>query len=87
MRVALQADQLAFAAPGGIATYVRNLAPAIARGGADVTLLHARSRAWSAEPWMAGMRIAEVPRGVRTLYPAWDLLGWPPLREIGRAHV
>ena len=80
MRVALQADQLAFAAPGGIATYVRNLAPALARGGADVTLLHARSGAWSAEPWMAGMRIAEVPRGVRTLYPAWDLLGWPPLR-------
>ena len=79
-RSALQADQLAFAAPGGIATYVRNLAPALARGGADVTLLHARSGAWSAEQWMAGMRIAEVPCGVRTLYPAWDLLGRPALR-------
>ena len=62
MRVALQADQLAFAAPGGIATYVRNLAPALARRYADVTLLHARSGAWPAEPWMAGMDVVEIDR-------------------------
>ena len=80
MRVALQADQLAFAAPGGIATYVRNLAPALVSLDTDLTLLHARSGVGTAEPWTAGMRVVEIPRDLRTLYPAWDLLGRPALR-------
>ena len=58
----------------------RALAPALAHRDADVTLVHARAGAWTAEPWMAGMRVVEIPRGLRTLYPAWDLLGRPTLR-------
>lgn len=79
MRVAFQADQLAFTAPGGIATYVRNLAPALAAQGADLTLFHARLERWRDEPWMEGIAVREIPRGIRTLYPAWDLLGRPAL--------
>ena len=86
MRVALQADQLAFAAPGGIATYVRNLGPALAAAGAEVVPFHARVEGWRDEPWMAGMRVVALPRGIRTLYPSWDVLGRPPL-EVGDVDV
>lgn len=89
MRVALHADQLAFAAPGGIATYVRNLGPALAAAGAEVVPFHARLDDWRDEPWMAGMEVVALPRSIRTLYPSWDLLGRPRLAlpEVDVVHA
>lgn len=80
MRVALQSDQLGFAAPGGIATYVRALGAALAgRDDVDLRTFHARLEDWREEPWMRGRPIVEVPRAVRSLYPLWDAIGRPRL--------
>jgi hypothetical protein len=79
VKVGFQVDQLWFSAPGGIGTYVRELAPALADGGgADLTLFHCRFP----EPgpaWLAGFPTVEVPGPIRTLYPQWDLVGRPKL--------
>lgn len=80
MRVALQSDQLGFAAPGGIGTYVRALGAALAaRDDVDLRTFHARLEDWREEPWMRGRPIVEVPRRVRSLYPLWDAIGRPRL--------
>jgi glycosyltransferase involved in cell wall biosynthesis len=82
MRVAVHVDQLFFAAPGGIGTYVRNLVPALARRdpSLDLTLFHARFDAPDLpEPWMREHRIERLEAGIRSLYPRWDVLGRPPL--------
>ena len=80
MRVALQSDQLGFAAPGGIGTYVRGLGAALAaRDDVDLRTFHARLEDWREEPWMRGRPIVEVPRSVRSLYPLWDAIGRPRL--------
>ena len=88
MRVAFQADQLWFQAPGGIGTYVRELAPAIARSeGMDLTLFHCRSREGGPDPaWLGRFHTLEVPGPIRTLYPQWDLLGRPRLPPAFRDY-
>jgi glycosyltransferase involved in cell wall biosynthesis len=79
VKVAFQADQLWFEAPGGIGTYVRELAPLIARS-EDFTLFHCRFDRGGPDPaWLERFRTLEVPGPIRTLYPQWDLLGRPKL--------
>jgi len=79
VRTGFQVDQLWFSAPGGIGTYVRELAPALAAAdGVDLTLFHCRFP----EPgpaWLSGFATMEIPGPIRTLYPQWDLAGRPKL--------
>jgi glycosyltransferase involved in cell wall biosynthesis len=93
-RVAVHADQPFARAPGGIATYVRNLVPAIAARDPSVrlTLFHARFP--SPEPperWMRDFWVEELPWTIRSLYPRWDLLGRPALppslRSVELVHA
>jgi glycosyltransferase involved in cell wall biosynthesis len=82
MKVALQADQLWFTAPGGIGTYVRELAPALATEDPSLRLHLLRCRFAGGGPapsWLAPFEVDEVPGPVRTLYPRWALLGRPRL--------
>ncbi len=81
MKVAFGADQLWASAPGGIGTYVRELAPALAGSGdVDLTLWHCRSRDAGPDPaWLRGFDAVEVPAPIRTLYPQWNVLGRPKL--------
>lgn len=82
MKVALHVDQLFFAAPGGIGTYIRNLAPALVRQdpSLELVLFHARfATPELPERWMRDHRLEELPDAIRTLYPRWDLLGRPAL--------
>ena len=79
MKVAFHIDQLWFRVPGGIGTYVRELAPRLAME-PGVEVVPFRSS------WPSDRRVAwTVPtHGVTTgrhtiRYPLWDLLGWPPL--------
>ena len=81
-RLAIHVDQLFSAAPGGIGTYVRNLVPALAQEdpSLQITLFH--SRFASADPperWMRKFWVEELPAGIKTLYPRWNLTGRPPL--------
>jgi glycosyltransferase involved in cell wall biosynthesis len=80
--VAVHVDQLWFQAPGGIATYIRNLVPALVRRdpSLDVKLFHARFA--SNEPperWVRGFWVEELSGSIRSLYPRWDLFGRPAL--------
>lgn len=82
MKVAFQVDQLFFQAPGGIGTYIRNLAPAMAARdpSLQLTLFHARFPNGEApERWMREHWVEELPETIKTLYPRWDLLGRPGL--------
>lgn len=82
MRVAFQVDQLFFQAPGGIGTYIRNLAPAMAARdpSLQLALFHARFASPEApERWMRDHWVEELPDSIKTLYPRWDLLGRPAL--------
>jgi glycosyltransferase involved in cell wall biosynthesis len=82
LRVAVQADQLWFAAPGGIGTYVRNLVPALAarEPSLAITLFHARFETPEVpERWMRDHHVEELPASIRSLYPRWALLGRPAL--------
>jgi glycosyltransferase involved in cell wall biosynthesis len=76
-------DQLFFAAPGGIGTYVHELVPALARQdpALEIVLFHARfpGAAAPSEPWIREHRTVEVPGSIRSLYPRWNLAGRPPL--------
>ena len=74
MKAAFHIDQLWFATPGGIGTYVRELGAALFDAeNVDVVPFHsswrtpARGRAW--------YPAVEVPGSIRTLYPSWDVLG------------
>lgn len=80
MKVGFHADQAWFSAPGGIGTYVAELAPALRQAGTDVTLFHST---WSepAPGWMDGFPSVEVQGSIKTLYPAWDVVGRPALPE------
>ncbi|MGZ8595794.1 MAG: glycosyltransferase family 4 protein [Actinomycetota bacterium] len=79
MKTGFQVDQLWFSAPGGIGTYVRELARALADDdGVDLTLFHCRF----SEPgpaWLSDFPTLEIPGPIRTLYPQWDLAGRPKL--------
>lgn len=82
MRVAIHADQPFFRAPGGIATYLRHLVPAMAarEPALKIALFHARFPASEApERWMRDRWVEELPWPIRTLYPRWNLLGRPAL--------
>lgn len=82
MRVAFHVDQLFFQAPGGIGTYIRNLAPAMtARDPSlQLALFHARFTSPEApERWMREHWVEELPDTIKMLYPRWDLTGRPPL--------
>jgi glycosyltransferase involved in cell wall biosynthesis len=88
MRAAVHVDQLFFAAPGGIGTYVRNLVPAMARQdpSLQLTLFHARFAAPEVpERWMREHWVEELPAPIATLYPRWDILGRPALPASLRA--
>ncbi len=80
--VAVHVDQLWFDAPGGIGTYVRHLVPALARCDPELGILLFRARSDRPdppEPWLSAFPIEVLDRPIRSLYPAWDLLGRPPL--------
>lgn len=79
---AISVDQLWFGLPGGVATYIRNLVPAMTGRdpSLDVTLFHARfSGDDPDEPSLSGRRVETLPGSIRTLYPAWNTLGRPVL--------
>lgn len=90
MKVAFHVDQLWFDAPGGIGTYVREMASALADLDPSVEILPFRST-WRRDP--PGIPLLPKPpvvvRGtIRTLYPSWDLLGRPALpAELDDAAV
>ena len=82
MKVALQADQLWFATPGGIGTYVRELAPALVAQDASLNLGLFRCRFPGGGPsseWLDRFAMTEVPGSIRSLYPRWDVTGRPRL--------
>jgi glycosyltransferase involved in cell wall biosynthesis len=79
--VAFHVDQLFYAAPGGIGTYIRRLVPAMAKQdpSLEVKLFHSRFEEASAERWMREFWVEEFPHGIRSLYPRWNLTGRPGL--------
>lgn len=87
--VAIHVDQLWFAAPGGIGTYVRRLVPALARCDPELRIVAFRARfapdREPREPWLAEVTVEELGRSIRALYPAWDLLARPQLPPRLRA--
>lgn len=92
MKVAFQIDQLWFAAPGGIGTYVRELSGALRDEDPSLSLVGFRCR-WprpSPDVGWDGSGV-EVPGSIRRIYPSWDLLGRPrlpdPLRRTDIVHV
>jgi hypothetical protein len=66
VKVGFHVDQAWFSAPGGIGTYVAELATALQEAGADVTLFHST---WSepAPGWMDGFSKVEVTIRLKTL--------------------
>jgi glycosyltransferase involved in cell wall biosynthesis len=89
VEVAFHVDQLWFAAPGGIGTYVRRLPEAMRAEDPNVSLLFFRSRWPSSPSGTSPVPYAiELPWTIRTLYPSWALLGRPALPEpLGRVDV
>ena len=88
MRAAVHVDQLFFAAPGGIGTYIRNLVPALFRQdpSLQLTLFHSRFPSHEVpERWMRDHRVEELSGSIRSLYPRWDAIGRPPLPASLRA--
>ncbi len=79
MKVAFHVDQLWFRVPGGVGTYIRELAPRLAMG-PDLEIVPFRS-SWPSDrrvSWTVPM--GGVTTGRHTLhYPLWNALGWPPL--------
>ncbi|MEA2556744.1 MAG: hypothetical protein QOG88_282 [Actinomycetota bacterium] len=80
VNVGFHVDQAWFSAPGGIGTYVAELAPALQQARTDVTLFHST---WDdpAPAWMDAFPMVEVAGSIKKLYPAWDVVGRPPLPE------
>ena len=82
MRVAFQIDQLWFAAPGGIGTYVWELVEAFdAIAEPELTLFRARVEGDPVRRFSRHHEVVEVPSSIRQLYPAWNLLGRPALPD------
>ena len=83
MKVAFHIDQLWFTAPGGIGTYIRELAPAMIEEDPTLQLVPFRSR-WGSPgpsaPWLHGSpSVVTIDRSIRSLYPRWNLTGRPGL--------
>ena len=92
MNVAFHVDQLWFAAPGGIGTYVRELAPALIDEDPTLQLKPFRSRFPATGPQPTDLAslppVTVVDRPIRTLYPRWTLTGRPALpAELTDADV
>lgn len=92
MKVALHVDQPWFSAPGGIGTYVRELAPALIEQDPTLELLPFRSRFDSDGPpasWIDRLQpVTIVDHPVRLLYPLWNLARWPALpRQLAGADI
>jgi glycosyltransferase involved in cell wall biosynthesis len=88
--VALLADQLFAAVPGGIGTYVRELLPALREADPtlDLTVFHARQERPAPLAELDGIPRVELARGIRSLYPGWNLVGRPALPpSLGGAGV
>jgi glycosyltransferase involved in cell wall biosynthesis len=83
MKVAFHIDQLWFSAPGGIGTYVRELAPALLREDPTLELMPFRSRFGDGGPPASWLRrvpdVTVIDRPIRALYPRWNLTGRPGL--------
>jgi glycosyltransferase involved in cell wall biosynthesis len=83
VKVALHVDQLWFATPGGIGTYVRELAPALLADDPTIDLVPFRARFTAAGPpasWLERLPAIEViDRPIRALYPRWTLANRPRL--------
>jgi hypothetical protein len=87
VRVAFSVDQLWFAAPGGIGTYVRELAPALEAADPSLELVRFASR-WDAPTPGGAAGVVEVPATIRSLYPRWAFTGRPALPEpLGSCDV
>jgi glycosyltransferase involved in cell wall biosynthesis len=84
VKVALHVDQLWFTAPGGIGTYVGELLKALPAADETLELTPFYSK-WRSSPNEAPLTSdgrypgVELPRSIRTLYPAWDVFGRPAL--------
>lgn len=92
MKVAFHIDQLWFAAPGGIGTYIRELAPALLEEDPTLQLTPFRSRWGSSGPSATWLRrlppVVTMNRPIRSLYPRWNLTGRPGLPpELADAEV
>lgn len=92
MKVAFHIDQLWFSAPGGIGTYIRELAPALIAEDPTLDLAPFRSRFSAGGPaasWLEGLpQVTVLDRPIRALYPRWDLTGRPGLPpELADAAV
>ncbi len=92
--LAFHVDQLYAKAPGGIGTYVRELAPALVRQdpSLELRLFHARfPDAGPPERWLRDHWVEELHDPIRTLYPSWDLFARPQLppslRETDVLHA
>jgi glycosyltransferase involved in cell wall biosynthesis len=92
--VAIQADQMFAAVPGGGGAYLRSLVPALAQRdpALDITLFHARaSKSAAIEPWAEGLAHVELAGSIRSLYPRWNLTARPPLppslRSLDLVHA
>ena len=83
VKVAFHIDQLWFSAPGGIGTYVRELAPALIEQDPRLELLPFRSRFPTGGPsssWLDELPpVTVVDRPIRMLYPFWNITGRPAL--------
>ena len=81
MKVAFHADQPWFTTPGGIGTYVEQLAPALTASDPSLELVPFRSTfpIDRAVAWFVPLGGVILPWGIRTLYPSWDLLARPAL--------
>ena len=95
MKVAFHIDQLWFQAPGGIGTYVRELAPALMAEDPTLELLPFRSRFPGEGPnasWLRQLpKVTVVNKPIKALYPRWALTGGPalpaPLDEAAVVHA
>jgi glycosyltransferase involved in cell wall biosynthesis len=83
VKIAFQIDQLGFRTPGGIGRYVWQLLEAIPSEDPSTTVLPFHA------PWVQGPSVVpltttgrwgvQLRTPVRFLYPAWDMVGLPPL--------
>ena len=82
--VSFQIDQLYFSVPGGIGTYVRELAPALmrVRPELELRLFHARfAQGEPPERWTRDHWVEELYSPISTLYPRWNIAARPALPE------
>jgi glycosyltransferase involved in cell wall biosynthesis len=79
--VAVLTDQLFASVPGGVGAYVRELLPALREADPtlELTAFHARHDRPDVLAELDGIPRVELSRGIRSLYPSWNLAGRPAL--------